>query len=49
MFDSFTLNGVSYYKKSGIFYADNMTVRSKLTLKEYTNAMTEHIIRSKSN
>lgn len=46
IFDNFELEGVSYYKKGNEFYADNMTIREKITLKEYKSKMMDKLIQS---
>ena len=32
---NFTVNGIEYYNHNGHYYADNMTIRQIITLKEF--------------
>lgn len=44
MFNNFSLDGIDYYFFKGKYYADNMTVRREISLKEYKSKMTDFLI-----
>ena len=44
MFSFFCVNDIEYYRSSGKYYADNGTIREKITLQEYRKAMTKYLI-----
>jgi len=46
IFDKFTLDGIYYHKSGNIYYADNMTIREKISLKEYKQAMMDKLIQN---
>lgn len=43
IFDQFSIDGVDYYKQNNKFYADNMTIRETITLKQYKLAMMQYL------
>ena len=39
IFDGFDLDGISYYFFKGKYYADDMTIRTVISSKEYRDAL----------
>ena len=44
MFDQFTVDGLDYYRYKGYYYVDNLTIRERITLKEFKTAMIQYLI-----
>jgi len=44
MFESFSVNGIDYYRLEGKYYADNFTIREVITFNQYKNAMMDYLI-----
>ena len=45
IFESFDLNGISYYYENGKYYMDNMTTRQVITNAQYRAALTNKLIK----
>ncbi len=44
MFDQFTVDGLDYYRYKGHYYVDNSTIRERITLKEFRDAIMQYLI-----
>jgi hypothetical protein len=45
IFESFDLDGISYYYFKGKYYVDNMTIREVISEKEYKDALMSKLIK----